>query len=363
MKTHRIFSAVSLLVVYASLCSAQTTAPVAKTSTVPTPIFTDPNYECAADPEVIWNRQAKEWWIFYTARRITADQNPGCGGTPIGVCASADLIHWRFVGYCKFDGIGGDKDGPTTLWAPGIITDDAGNYHLYVTYKAGAPGPWGEGKSSIRHYISGSDDLLNGWKKVSDVTPFADVIDPGLFRDGNRWMMVYRAIPPKASPPGTVYWATSSNGNDWTFNGQLPGEVNDKSINGAGYQEAPYLFRWKNDYWLLTDQGNRLGQYRSSDLKTWTFTGSLLANPGWRDVDKNSGKHPSVAVIGNRAFIFYFNHPFHAADKSEQEKKRAGRSLLHLSELTLKDDRLDCDRNVPVVPPANVEPASPNAGR
>ena len=330
---------------------------------VPTPIFNDPNYEGAADPEVVWNGRANEWWVFYTARRIMADHNPGCGGTPVGVCASKDLVDWRFVGYCKFDGVGGDRDAATTAWAPGIICDPAGHHHMFLTYKPTADGYWGGDRSVIRHYVETDGDLLNGWTKVGDVTPPPQTIDAGLISAAGQWWMFYRDIPPKGDAPGSVYWATSPDLAAWTPHGHVAGPVNDRSVNGASYQEAPYAFRWRGHYWLLTDQGGRLGQYRSDDLRAWTFTGPLLQNPGWRPLDHNSGKHPSVAVIGDRAFIVYFNHPYAPADHTPLERKKAGRSWLHLSELTIRDGKLDCDRDVPVVPPADVRPDGPNAGR
>jgi hypothetical protein len=330
---------------------------------IPSPIFNDPNYESAADPEVVWNAKVGEWWVFYTARRMMADVNPGCGGTPIGVCASKDLVSWRFVGYCKFDGVGGEKDAATTMWAPGIICDPAGVHHMFVTYKASSAGMWGGDTSVIRHYVAKDGDRLDGWVMVSDVTPPPQSIDPGMIRAEGKWWMFYRDIPKRGDPPGSLYWATSDDLSTWKLQGHVAGVVNEQKVNGASYQEAPYAFRWRGHYWLLTDQGPRLGQYRSDDLVSWSFTGPLLQNPGWRPLDRNSGKHPSVAVIGGRAFIFYFNHPYHPADDSALEKKKAGRSWLHISELTERDGRLECDRDTLPTAPANVAPETPNAGR
>lgn len=38
------------------------------------PLFRDPIYDGAADPTVIWNSQAQEWWMIYTNRRATAEE-------------------------------------------------------------------------------------------------------------------------------------------------------------------------------------------------------------------------------------------------------------------------------------------------
>lgn len=365
MKLHAtafaMFTVSSLM--FTAAVSAQAEPPESS-RVIPSPFFNDASYESAADPEVVWNAKEKEWWVFYTNRRMTATENRGCGGTPIGVCASKDLVNWRFVGYCKLDGVGGEKDAPYTAWAPGIITAPDGSVHLYLTFKKGAAGFWGEGGSTIRHYVAKDGDLLNGWESVNDLTPFGQSIDAGLIIDNGRWYMAYRDIPPRDSKPGTIYWASSSDGTNWEFHGQLGGDVADQRVNGTSYQEAPYLFRWKGYYWLLTDQGGRIGQYRSDDLKTWTFTGRLLEKPGVGELGRNSGQHPSVAVIGDRAFIFYFNHPFRPAQGGEREQILADRSWLHIGELTLTEDgRLDCDRTQPVIAPENVEPETVNAGR
>ena len=36
--------------------------------TVPSPLFTDPNYHGSCDPEVVWNASDNHWYIYYTAR-------------------------------------------------------------------------------------------------------------------------------------------------------------------------------------------------------------------------------------------------------------------------------------------------------
>ncbi len=35
----------------------------------PAPLYNDPIYDGAADPVLIWNREEKSWWMFYTTRR------------------------------------------------------------------------------------------------------------------------------------------------------------------------------------------------------------------------------------------------------------------------------------------------------
>ena len=56
------------------------------------PLYRDPIYDGAADPVVIWNREAKEWWMIYTNRRATAEDRrfAWVHGTDLGVASSKD---------------------------------------------------------------------------------------------------------------------------------------------------------------------------------------------------------------------------------------------------------------------------------
>ena len=56
------------------------------------PLFRDPIYDGAADPVLVWNREAQEWWMIYTNRRAT-QEGPKFGwvhGTDLGVASSSD---------------------------------------------------------------------------------------------------------------------------------------------------------------------------------------------------------------------------------------------------------------------------------
>ena len=35
----------------------------------PAPLYRDPVYDGAADPTVVYNKEKKEWWMFYSQRR------------------------------------------------------------------------------------------------------------------------------------------------------------------------------------------------------------------------------------------------------------------------------------------------------
>ena len=57
------------------------------------PLYRDPIYDGAADPVVIWNREEKRWFMFYTNRRANVDGLEGVTwihGTRIGIAESMD---------------------------------------------------------------------------------------------------------------------------------------------------------------------------------------------------------------------------------------------------------------------------------
>ena len=108
------------------LCSCQSDGKVI----IPSPIYVDNHYHGPADPEITWNPKTEEWMIFYTSRRPFKDQ-ASYVGTPVGVAVSKDFVHWKFAGYCSFDGVGGQPDSEKTYWAPGVIVE-GDSAHMFV---------------------------------------------------------------------------------------------------------------------------------------------------------------------------------------------------------------------------------------
>jgi len=322
-----------------------------KDKAIPAPVFTDPHYHGSCDPEIVWNDYEKEWWIFYTARR--AKRRSGTYvGTPIGVAASKDLCSWRFVGYCSFDEFRGGPDMPVTFWAPGIIRD-GNEYHMFVTFKDNANPPWG-GPGSVVHYKAPSDDLLNGWRRVnSSGLSAVDVIDATLIRVGEEFRMYYRL------GKGNICWAVSKDLDSWEVKGKCSGDVNATAEKrGFDYQEAPYIFFWSDRYWLLTDPHKGLAVYVSRDSRNWQLQGRIMAEAGTRECDNTIARHPSVAIIDNRAFLFYHVEPWRPYPSPGAEKRTVQQKLsfLQIAELKIEEGRLTCDRNTAVVAPKNPAP-------
>ena len=128
---------------------------------------------------------------------------------------------------------------------------------------------------------------------------------------------------------------------------------NRRDIHRLGYQEAPYVFRFADAYWMLTDPHQGLAVYRSPAGQEWTYQGQILKAPGRRDQDNTLARHPSVAVVGNRAFLIYHVEPNRPYPSPPPEKRTIKQKLsyLQLAELRVVDNRLVVDRNSEVLPP------------
>jgi hypothetical protein len=313
------------------------TDPAVIAASVPAPLYRDPVYDGAADPVLVWNPARQAWWMLYTQRRAKLDV-PGvewCHGTEIGVAESKDLgMTWIYEGTLALS----HPDPSYSFWAPDVIRDEAGRFHMFVSY---VPGPaeshrdWG-GERHILHYSSGD---LRAWTFERRVPLSSDFcIDPTLFKTpAGAWRMWY-----KDEGRGSKTLAVESRDlKTW-----IP--VDDPGVSKL-YGEGPKAFRFKGHYWLIKDPNSGLDVYRSDDLDAWTYQGKILDKPGTRNSDGTIGKHADVVVCGDRAYIIYFTHPF-----TEKSPERDGVSpfsnrhtALQAAELEVIDGRLVCDRDKP----------------
>jgi uncharacterized sulfatase len=308
----------------------------------PKPLFIDPHYHGSCDPEVVWNEESGEAWIYYTSRRSTRGR-ASYVGTPIGVASSKNLVDWEFRGYAAFDGVPGKKDMPVTFWAPGVIRR-GDVWHMFVTYKDNARPPWG-GNGTIRHYTAPVSDPLNGWKPagVPDF-PQPDPIDVTLIEVDGKVRAYYRV-----GNGGGIQWSETEDLKSWIHHGKCPGDIN---RSGIGYQEAPYVFRFGGAFWMLTDPHKGLSVYRSDDAVTWKAHTTILKQPGTGLQDGTFGRHPSVLVKDDRAFLFYHVEPNRPYPSPPPEKRSVEmkKSVLQVAELRIVDGKLVCERDAPVNP-------------
>jgi hypothetical protein len=294
------------------------------------PLFRDPIYDGAADPVIIWNTVAKEWWLIYTNRRaaVECQKNAWVHGTDLGIASSSDGgKSWTYRGV--IEGLDFER-GRNTFWAPEIIWNE-GLYHMYVSYIQGVPTDWSGHKRKIIHYTSTN---LWDWTYESELKLSSDyVIDAGLHKLPNgKWRMWYK----DEANHSHTYAADSPD----LFHWEVVGPV----ITGFPH-EGPNVFYWKNSYWMIIDQWSGLGVYQSSDGEEWIRNGIILNESGTREDDGTIGMHADVHVNGDNAYIFYFTHPERFEGVEPSYKTR--RSSIQAAKLELVDGTLVCNRNSP----------------
>lgn len=321
--------------------------------TLPAPLFIDPNYHGSCDPEIIWNEHEQAWWIFYTARKGTEENT--WVGTPLGVASSRDLKHWEFRGYCSFDGVGGEAKAKETFWAPAIIAHE-GKYHMFVTWKPDsipADGKaWGSHPGKIVHYSAPANDLLRGWKKVGIIhEPDLSTIDATVYQQGEFFHVWFKGREP--GKKNELFHLKTRDFKTWTNEGLSQSDVFNPAKTGYKFEEAPYIFSWQGKQFLITDSHEGLLTYMSKDGDNWKYQGVILKEEGERPYDHSRARHCSVAVIGERAFIFYHVEPWREYGEISISKQPVmnRRSVLQAAELKMEKGKLVCDRNAIVLLP------------
>jgi hypothetical protein len=108
---------------------------------------------------------------------------------------------------------------------------------------------------------------------------------------------------------------------------------------------------------MISDYWKGLAVYRSDDFTHWIRCADILNESGRRPMDKGWGHHADVVVRGERAFLFYFCHPF-ACEDNEKGKELSGlteadrsKAVVQAAELTIRNGELYCDRNAQVTWP------------
>lgn len=298
----------------------------------PKPLYRDPEYDGAADPTIIYDAERRCHTMFYTNRRANLPEVHGVDwvhGTPIGIATSTDGgTTWTHAGYASFD-IATDS---LTLWAPDVVSH-GGQYHMFVTVVPGIFTDWRHPRH-IAHFVSTD---LRSWRHADDLRLASDrVIDAGLFRDGDRWLMFYN----NEAAGKSIYCAESRDLKTWTDLGPM---VTDRGC------EGPKVFEWNGRYMMIVDNWAGLAVYQSHDLRHWVRQPrNILQEPGLSPDDAVMGGHCDVVVASGRAYIFYFTHPgrTQGADLTTADSRR---SSIQVAELQMEGGRLTCNRNSPAI--------------
>ena len=300
---------------------------------VPKPLYIDPVYDGAADPVVVYNKQKKVWYMFYTNRRASMKEATGVTwvhGTRIGIAESKDGSSWKYVDTAN---INYRPDADYTHWAPEVFENE-GLYHMYLTYVPGIFNDWNHPRNII-HLTS--KDLLN-WKYEATLKLANDkVIDPCVYHlpDGT-WRLWYN----NEKDGKSIYYADSKDLYNWVDKG--------KAIAARG--EGPVVFKWHESYWMIVDVWKGMEVYQSNHLLKWKKQASrILEQPGKGKDDQAIGGHCDVIVNNGHAYIFYFTHPGRAkTDQAPAMPPDTKRSVIQLAELEYANGEITCDRDKPV---------------
>jgi len=298
------------------------------------PLYRDPIYDGAADPTIIWNKEEKKWFMFYTNRRANADSVPGVRwvhGTRIGIAESSDGgATWKYRDTCDIQ----YRLTDYTHWAPEVIQYKK-HYHMFLTYVPGVFSDWGHPRWIV-HLTSKN---LISWKFESKLKLSSDrCIDACVFQmpDGN-WRMYYNNEVDHKS----IYYADSPDLYKWTDSGKKV--ITDQS------GEGPNVFQWKGKYWMVVDNWKGLGVYASDDLINWKRQkNNILQEPGIGADDKVIGGHADVLANNDKAYIIYFTHPGRTAENKGKNNTETKRSSIQIAELDYRDGEIVCDRDKPV---------------
>lgn len=298
------------------------------------PLFRDPIYDGAADPIVVYNKQKKTWWMFYTNRRANMKNSKGVDwvhGTPIGIAESKDGgATWN---YLQDANINYGKDKGHTYWAPDVI-EEGGKYHMFLTVVPGVFDNW----KHPREIVHLESKNLIDWKFINKCELSSDrVIDASLIKkDNGTWLMYYNNEADRKS----ICYAESKDLVHWKDHGKL---INDKR------GEGPKVFRWKGKYFMIVDNWDGQGIYTSEDLVNWKRQSMEILDTtgGIGTDDATNGNHADVVVRGDKAYIFYFTHPERVAG-NKRDDYTTRRSSVQVAELEYHNGVITCNRNKPV---------------
>jgi len=295
------------------------------------PVFSDPVFDGAADPIIVWNKAEKKWFMFYTNRRAKASGLDGVTwvhGTRIGIAESSDGASWK---YRDTANINFRPTADYTHWAPDVF-EHRGVYHMFLTYVPGVFTDWNHPRE-ILHLTS--NDLLN-WDYKSTLKLATDkVIDASVYQlpDGT-WRIWYNNEKDRKS----IYYADSKDLENWELKGKAVGD------RGG---EGPKVFKWKGKYWMLVDNWAGMSFYYSDDLTKWTKQPDrVLELPGKGKDDQAIGGHADVVVNGDRAYVYYFTHPGRVS-KPFTDGFETRRSVIQVAELEYSNGVITVDRDKP----------------
>lgn len=280
---------------------------------VPRPLYRDPPFDAPTDPVLCFNAEQKKWFMYYTARRATAENTPGVTwvhGSNIGMAESSDGgATWTYRGTADISYGKDEHPDDYTYWAPEVIWHD-GTYHMFLSYVPGIFTDWNHPREIV--HLTSKDGVK--WDTLGPVDLKSErVIDACIIRlPGGTWRMWYK----DERRPKSLCYADSPDLTVWEPKGNAVTDYNG---------EGPKVIRWKGRYWLIADcWANGMRVWSSDDCLSWKLQEEALF-----------GSHGDVVVSGDRAWWFYFG-----GRRTPGTPRRGRTTAINVVELSVTDGKL-----------------------
>lgn len=249
------------------------------------PLYRDPPLDAPTDPVLCFNAESGKWFMYYTARRATAQDATGVTwihSTAIGMAESSDGgATWAYRGPADISYARDTHPNDTTYWAPEVIWHE-GTYHMFLSFVPGIFTDWNHPREII--HLTSRDGIK--WDTVGPVDLKSDrVIDACVVQlPSGTWRMWYKD---ERKGETMLCYADSPDLHQWEAKGVAVSEYNG---------EGPKVIHWKGKYWLIADcWANGMRVWSSDDAQAWKPQQQTLF-----------GSHGDVVISGDRAWWFYF---------------------------------------------------------
>eukprot|EP01043_Picozoa_sp_COSAG02_P040668 COSAG02_NODE_3311_length_6956_cov_3.255359_3_plen_505_part_00 len=367
-----------------------------------TPLFADPVFDAAHDPELVWSEREQTWWVAYLQNRYNSPLSDPAGGCPycsltdIGLASTPDSGRtWIYRGVARgldlpaalreppVHSNGTQQFGGATWYRPAILKT-AKSYHGFWVYSPASPDAH-SAQFKVVHYMS---ENLKNWSFVGIV--------PG---DHGYDSVVYHTQPNTSDDSRSrfVLMSTNSPRNQAFESNDLlawrPINASNKELNRQ-IGEGPHVMEWHGSMWLnwegcvipyrsglgcitgpgllRSDDGGEswlqvspMGKFPQTEA--WIKSDSKpYVHTGKRKFDRGEVHQGPILVQGDRAFKLYMaEFPLSKTycNSTSDYAFHCYRSVLQLAEVQYvatggSDGKgsLSLDRNAPfhleLVPPA-----------
>ena len=217
----------------------------------PKPLYRDPVFDGAADPVIVVHGLVRPLVhaLHQSPRKRAGTKGvEWAHGTRIGIAESLDAgVTWKYIGEADIELPPEFGGANATHWAPDVVRDDMGLFHMFLTAVPGIFEDW----NHPRHIVHLTSKDLRKWRDARPVKLATDrAIDASVIRlPSGGWRMFYN----NETDNKAIWYADSPDLENWTDRGKL---ISDQ----AG--EGPKAFQWRGKWWLITDVWHGLAVYR-----------------------------------------------------------------------------------------------------